>query len=115
MMYMDDAVRATIELMEAPRENLTEFGSYNVAGPSFSPADLATEIRRRAPDFAVTFAPDFRQRIAESWPDTIDDSLARSDWNWRPAFGLAEIVNDMFANLGGPARTRDRVAVGDRP
>jgi nucleoside-diphosphate-sugar epimerase len=112
MMYMDDAVRATIELMAAPRADLSEHGSYNVAGVSFSPLELVAEIRRHLPAFRVEFAPDFRQRIAHSWPDTIDDSAARADWAWRPRFGLAEIVGDMIVNLKrNPPPPRDGGAV----
>jgi nucleoside-diphosphate-sugar epimerase len=99
MMYMDDAVRATIELMEAPQQQITERGSYNLAGVSFTPAEIAKEIRRHLPDFEISYAPDFRQAIASSWPNSIDDSRARADWNWKPRFGLPEITRDMLANL----------------
>lgn len=99
MMYMDDAVRATIELMEAPSQRITERGSYNLAGVSFTPAEIAAAIRRQLPDFQISYAPDFRQAIAGSWPNSIDDSPARRDWGWNPAFGLGEITSDMLANL----------------
>ncbi len=99
MMYMPDAVRATIELMEAPAEHITERGSYNLAGVSFTPAELAAEIRRHHPAFEVTYAPDFRQAIAASWPNSIDDSVARRDWGWRPEYGVAEMTTDMLKNL----------------
>lgn len=99
MMYMDDAVRATIALMDAPSQQITERGSYNLAGVSFTPAEIAAEIRRHLPDFEIRYAPDFRQAIASGWPNSIDDSPARADWCWRPAFGLAEITQEMLANL----------------
>jgi nucleoside-diphosphate-sugar epimerase len=99
MMYMPDAVRATIELMEAPRERISERGSYNLAGFSFTPAEIAAEIAKHRPGFDVAYKPDFRQRIAEGWPNSIDDSLARADWDWRPRFGLAEMVSDMLTSL----------------
>jgi len=99
MMYMEDAVRATIELMEAPAARITERGSYNVAGVSFTPAQIAAEIRAHMPDFEIRYAPNHRQRIASSWPDSIDDSVARRDWHWVPRFGLPEITRDMLGNL----------------
>lgn len=101
MMYMDDAVRATIELMEAPAGQLTERGSYNLAGVSFTPSQIAAEIRRHVPGFTMRHAPDFRQAIARSWPNSVDDSRARADWGWRPAFGLAEITGEMIRHLSG--------------
>ena len=101
MMYMPDAVRATIELMEAPRERISERGSYNLAGFSFTPAEIAAEIRQRLPGFEIAYKPDFRQKIAEGWPNSIDDSLARVDWDWRPRYDLAAMTDDMLANLAG--------------
>ena len=113
MMYMDDAVRATIDLMEAPAERISERGSYNLAGVSFTPAALADEIRKHLPGFRVSHAPDFRQSIASGWPDSIDDSLARADWDWQPRFGVPEIVRDMLENLAQPAcpEQRERTSV----
>lgn len=99
MMYMDDAVRATIELMEAPVERIRERGSYNLAGISFTPAQLADAIRRRVPGFEIRYAPDFRQAIARGWPNSIDDTPARDDWGWKPTFGLDELVQVMLENL----------------
>jgi nucleoside-diphosphate-sugar epimerase len=99
MMYMPDAVRATIELMEAPSHAITERGSYNLAAVSFTPAALAAEIQKHCPGFTVEYRPDYRQAIAQSWPNSIDDSLAGRDWGWRPQFGLAELVEDMLRNL----------------
>jgi nucleoside-diphosphate-sugar epimerase len=99
MMYMPDALRATLELMEAPAEAITERGSYNLAGCSFTPAEIAAEIRRRIPGFEISYAPDFRQQIAASWPQSIDDSVARRDWGWKPKFDLSAMVDDMLVNL----------------
>lgn len=99
MMYMPDAIRGTIELMEAPRERITERGSYNLAGMSFTPAQIAAAIHERVPGFEVVYEPDYRQAIARGWPDSIDDSVARRDWGWAPRFGLAEMVADMLQNL----------------
>jgi len=99
MMYMPDAVRATLELMDAPRDRISEHGSYNLAGISFTPQQIATEIRKHYPDFKIAYAPDFRQEIARGWPNSIDDSLARSDWNWRPAYDLPAMTRDMLVNL----------------
>lgn len=98
MLHMPDAVRATLELMAAPAERLSVWSSYNLAGVSFSPAELAAAIAARVPGFAIEYAPDFRDAIAASWPRSIDDSVARADWGWAPRFGLAEIVEDMLAN-----------------
>lgn len=99
MMYMPDAIRATLELMEAPREQVRERGSYNLAAVSFTPAEIAAAIRLRVPEFEVRYAPDYRQAIAQGWPDSIDDSAARADWGWQPRFGLQEMVDDMLDNL----------------
>ncbi len=99
MMYMPDAIRATLELMEAPAESIEERGSYNLAGCSFTPAEIAAEIRRHIPGFEISYAPDFRQAIASSWPRSIDDSVARSHWGWQARFGLADMVADMLDNL----------------
>ena len=99
MLYMEDAVRATIELMDAPAAAITERGSYNLAGVTFTPAELFGEIRRHHSDFTMTCVPDYRQKIAEGWPDSIDDTLASHDWGWQPRFGLSDIVADMLANI----------------
>ena len=101
MMYMPDAVRATIELMEAPRERISERGSYNLAGFSFTPEEIAAEIRKHLPGFEIAYNPDFRQKIAEGWPNSIDDALARADWNWQPHYDLAAMTRDMLTNLAG--------------
>ena len=99
MMYMDDAVRATIELMEAPPEAIAERGSYNIAGVSFSPAEVAAEIVRQSPGFRIDYAPDYRQAIAAAWPNSLDDSQARQDWGWRAAYGLPQLVSEMLAGM----------------
>jgi nucleoside-diphosphate-sugar epimerase len=99
MMYMPDALRATIELMDAPAERIRERGSYNLAGVSFTPAQIAAAIARRVPGFSMTCEPDFRQAIAASWPRSIDDGAARRDWGWTPRYDLDAMVDDMLANL----------------
>lgn len=99
MMYMADAIRATIELMEAPAETLTERGSYNVAGVNFSPAEVAAEITRQSPGFRIEYAPDYRQAIAAAWPDSLDDSQAAQDWGWRAEYGLARLTGEMLAGM----------------
>jgi len=99
MMYMPDALRATIELMETPAKNITEHGSYNLSGLSFTPREIAAAIGRRIEGFTMTCAPDFRQAIAASWPRSIDDSVARRDWGWQPQFDLSAMVDDMLDNL----------------
>jgi nucleoside-diphosphate-sugar epimerase len=99
MMYMPDAIRATLELMDADAERITVRDSYNLAAVSFSPAELYVEIRKHIKDFTMTCQPDFRQAIAESWPNSIDDSEARSDWGWQHEYELGAIVSDMLLNL----------------
>jgi nucleoside-diphosphate-sugar epimerase len=99
MMYMPDAIRATIELMEAPAENLSIRTSYNVSAMSFSPADIAAEIKKHIPDFSISYKPDYRQPIAESWPQSINDSVAQNDWGWKPKYDLAAMTSDMIKNL----------------
>ena len=99
MMYMPDAIRATIELMEAPAERIKVRTSYNLAGFSFDPEQIAKEVARHVPSFEMAYAPDHRQPIADSWPQRIDDSKARADWGWKPAYDLRAMVDDMFAHL----------------
>lgn len=99
MMYMPDAIEATVKLMLAPAEQIKVRSSYNLAGFSFTPKELAAEIRRHIPDFTIDYAPDFRQAIADSWPASIDDSAAQNDWGWKPQFDLAAMTNDMLQNL----------------
>lgn len=99
MMYMPDAINATIELMEAPAENITSRTSYNVAAMSFSPEEIAAEIKKHIPEFTIQYTPDYRQAIADSWPRSIDDSVARRDWSWKPEYDLAAMTKDMLENL----------------
>jgi nucleoside-diphosphate-sugar epimerase len=99
MMYMDDAVKATIDLMEAPAEKVKVRTSYNVSSMSFCPAQLASTIKKHIPEFEITYKPDFRQAIADSWPKSIDDAAARKDWGWQHAFGLDEMTKDILKNL----------------
>jgi nucleoside-diphosphate-sugar epimerase len=101
MMYMPDAIRATIELMEAPSEKINIRTSYNLAGMSFSPKEISAEIKKHIPEFTIDYAPDYRQQIADSWPQSIDDSVAAKDWNWKPEFDLASMTKDMLQNLSG--------------
>ncbi len=99
MMYMQDAIRATIEIMEAPAEKIKIRGAYNLSGFSFSPKDIAGEIRKSIPEFKISYKPDFRQQIADSWPASIDDSEARKDWGWKPEFDLSTMSADMLIQL----------------
>ncbi len=99
MIFMDDAIRATIELMDAPKESISIRTSYNIAGISFSPAEVTTEIRKLYPDFKVRYQPDFRQDIASRWPKTIVDSVAVEDWGWKPRFDLEMITKTMINKL----------------
>lgn len=99
MMYMPDAIKATISLMESPAEQVKIRSSYNVAGFSFTPAELADSIRKFHPDFQISYAPDFRQKIADSWPNTIDDSTARGDWGWQPDYTVDQMSADILENL----------------
>lgn len=101
MMYMDDAIRGTIELMDAPTKNIQIRSSYNFDGLSFNPEELAAEIRKHIPEFTLTYSEnDPRQDIANSWPKSIDDSYAEKDWNWSPKFDLQKITSEMLRNLG---------------
>jgi nucleoside-diphosphate-sugar epimerase len=99
MMYMPDAIRATIELMEAPAEKINIRTSYNLAAMSFSPKEIAVAIQQHIPDFSISYAPDYRQQIANSWPQSIDDSVATADWGWKPEYDLAKMTADMLQNL----------------
>lgn len=99
MMYMDDAIRATVEIMQAPVEAIKIRSSYNLSGVSFTPAEIAEEIKKRIPNFTITYKPDFRQKIADSWPASIDDSRARQDWGWKHQFDLDSMTDEMLENL----------------
>ena len=99
MMYMPDAIRATIELMEASEKQISIRTSYNVSGMSFSPKQIAGEIKRHLSEFEIDYLPDSRQKIAESWPQSIDDSVANTDWGWKPEYSLQSMTEDMLENL----------------
>ena len=99
MMYMDDAIRATIEIMDAPPENIKIRSAYNLAAMSFTPKEIAFEIQKHLPDFSITYAPDFRQKIADSWPASVDDSFARKYWNWQQKYDLANMTLEMLQML----------------
>ena len=99
MMYMDDAIRGTIELMEAPAEKIKTRMAYNIGAMSFSPEEIASAIQNHIPDFEISYAPDFRQQIANGWPQSIDDSTARNDWEWEHKFDLERMTRDMLSNL----------------
>lgn len=99
MMYMPDAIRATIELMESPTEKIKNHRSYNISAISFSPKEIADEIKKHIPDFEISYAPDFRQKIAESWPRSIDDKEARNEWHWQHEYNLARMTTDMLKSI----------------
>lgn len=99
MLYMPDAIRATLELMEAPADKIKVRTSYNLAGMTFTPGEIYQSIRKEVPDFQISYAPDFRQKIAESWPGSIDDSAARRDWGWKPHYDLDAMTRDMLLHL----------------
>jgi len=99
MMYMPDAIKATIDLMQAPAEQVKVRSSYNVSAISFSPKEIVAAIKKQIPEFTATYAPDFRQVIADSWPNSIDDAVARNDWGWQPAYDLDEMTADILQHL----------------
>ena len=99
MMYMEDAIRATIELMEAPVENVKIRSAYNLSGCSFTPAQISNKIKEHLPEFSISYTPDFRQAIADSWPMSIDDSCAREDWGWKEKFTIDKTVEIMLENV----------------
>ena len=99
MMYMPDAIRATLMLMQAPKEKIRIRSSYNVSGISFTPAQLAHSIQQFIPDFTCDYEPDFRQKIADSWPNQIDDTAAKQDWDWQAQYDLKAMTKDMLSNI----------------
>lgn len=99
MMYMPDAIRATLDLMQADADRIKIRSSYNVAGLSFTPGGIASSIQKHIAGFSIKYDPDFRQQIADSWPSSIDDSQAHTDWDWQPKFGLEGMVADMLTNI----------------
>ena len=103
MMYMPDAIRATIELMEAPAASISIRTSYNISAMSFSPREIGAAIQKHIPEFAMQYQPDDRQKIADSWPQSIDDRVARGDWNWKPQYDLEGMTADMLQQLRSSA------------
>jgi len=99
MMHMEDAIRATIEIMHSPAENIKIRGSYNLAGISFTPDQISSEIRKHIPDFRISYKPDFRQEIADSWPQSILEDEAKNQWNWSMKYNLSSLVENMLLNL----------------
>lgn len=99
MMYMDDAIKATINIMQADADKIKIRSSYNLAAMSFTPAEIATEIKKHIPNFTITYVPDSRQQIADSWPSSIDDSFARKDWGWQHQFNIENMTTEMLENL----------------
>jgi nucleoside-diphosphate-sugar epimerase len=110
MIYMPDAIRATIELMDAPAAQVKIRSSYNVAGLSFTPRELALQIKQYLPAFEVVYQPDARQAIADSWPQSLDDSQANADWGWQAWIGLDELVRDMLENIKAPQQLLHQAA-----
>lgn len=107
MMYMPDAIRATIELMEAPAEKVKIRSSYNLAGVSFTPKQIAVEVSKHIPNFEISYKPDFRQEIADSWPSSVDDIFAQKDWGWKAKYNLQTMTMDMMENLKRQYKTED--------
>ncbi|MEP6261558.1 MAG: NAD-dependent epimerase/dehydratase family protein [Gillisia sp.] len=99
MMFMDDAIKATVDIMEAPSEKIKVRSSYNLAAMTFTPKELAAQIKSHLPEFEISYDPDFRQNIADSWPSSIDDSEARKDWNWKHDYDLAKLTSTMLEGL----------------
>ena len=100
MMFMDDAIKATVDIMSAKDEDVKIRSSYNLSGISFTPKELAQSIKQQIPEFNITYKPDYRQEIADSWPKSIDDTYARKDWKWKHDFSLEQITNEMLTHLG---------------
>jgi nucleoside-diphosphate-sugar epimerase len=105
MMYMDDAIKATVDIMEAPSEKVKVRSSYNLSALSFTPKILAEAIQKEIPEFRISYDPDFRQKIADSWPSSIDDSEARKDWQWEHDFDLKSLVKEMLAGVSAQLKT----------
>lgn len=111
MMFMPDAIRGTIELMEAQASKVKIRSSYNISAISFSPAEVACEIRKQIPDFKVNYNPDFRQKIAESWPKTIDDACARQDWGWNHTYDLTSMTDIMLKEIREKTMPEEKVVI----
>lgn len=99
MMYMNDAVKATIDLMQADTDKVKIRSSYNISAMSFTPSEITSCIRKHIPEFKINYLPDFRQSIADSWPNSIDDTAARNDWGWQPSYDLDTMTADILKNL----------------
>lgn len=110
MMFMDDAIKATINIMEAPSEDIKIRSSYNLAAISFTPKEIATAIKLHIPDFKITYNPDFRQKIADSWPKSIDDSSARAHWNWKHNYNLELMTKEMITQLEKKYESSEKVS-----
>jgi nucleoside-diphosphate-sugar epimerase len=110
MMFMSDAVKGTISLMEADASKLTIRSSYNLSAISFNPKEISDEIKKHIPGFSVSYEPDFRQKIADSWPQTIDDSVARKDWGWKHEYDLTAMTEVMLREIGNKLRTSDKAS-----
>lgn len=105
MLYMPDAIKGTVDLMQAPADRINVRSSYNIAGFSFSPEELSEEIRKHIPQFQISYSPDFRQEIAEGWPASVDDRKARENWGWHPDYDLSQMVKDMLEHIDSPVET----------
>jgi nucleoside-diphosphate-sugar epimerase len=99
MMFMGDAIKATVDIMSAKAEDVKIRSSYNLSAISFTPKEVAESIKKHIPEFKISYAPDFRQDIAKSWPKSINDSYARQDWNWKHSFLLEDITQEMLFHL----------------
>jgi nucleoside-diphosphate-sugar epimerase len=109
MMFMDDAINATVDIMQVPQENIKIRSSYNLAAMSFTPKEIAASIKSYIPDFEITYQPDFRQKIADSWPKSIDDTSARADWNWKHCYDLEQMTKEMIFQLQKKYSSREKV------
>jgi nucleoside-diphosphate-sugar epimerase len=106
MMFMDDAIESTIELMNADASKISIRSSYNLGGISFNPKEIAREIKKHIPEFEITYKPDFRQKIAESWPQSIDDSVAKKDWDCKYIYDLAKMTEVMLKEVGNKLKVK---------
>ncbi len=109
MMYMEDAVNATVQIMQAPSSDIQIRTSYNLSAIDFTPKEIALEIKKLLPNFTIAYNPDFRQEIADSWPQTIDDSAARKDWNWTHKYDLTSMTKDIIQNLNGQKKVQSKI------
>ncbi|MEY8849336.1 NAD-dependent epimerase/dehydratase family protein [Psychroserpens sp. XS_ASV72] len=110
MMFMDDAINATVNIMQAPSKNISIRSSYNLAAMSFTPAEITDSILKHIPEFTISYEPDFRQQIADSWPKSIDDSLARKDWKWEHTFDLDAMTDEMITQLQKKYSSSEKVS-----